>query len=285
MNKKHEPILESNRFAVRADPYAEVGFAGGMNRRQALELIALGATGAGLAAVTGCDPSAGAARKRRFFVSNTLRWSRSDLFTDFAFAITQYGGEQVMDYLDIRSRQAKAAFRVFLYSVDIASTFLVTCPGCAIGVRVGLTVSKILWSELANYGFRQAVAFAQGGGHDVHKVGPAETRFGYLEVQRAELAYDVRNREPVGSFNREIPAVPSIIFNWTELSGFQRDGYVDHVWRRDGAVTDRIRQGVQRSRSWRSWSFKRNLAPGTWIVTTEAPAGEILASREFHIAA
>jgi hypothetical protein len=126
------------------------------------------------------------------------------------------------------------------------------------------------------------VAVATSGGFDVHRVGPVRTKWGTLDVNRSEVCYSVSDRQPRNRFNREIPAVPDQICYWTNVNGFDREIRIFHVWRRNGRITDRIPLQVG-STSWRTWSKKRNLASGTWIVTSETRRGEIFDSREFQI--
>lgn len=117
------------------------------------------------------------------------------------------------------------------------------------------------------------------GGYRVHKVGPE----GGVAVARSAACYDIRSREPQQPFERELPAVPARIFYFTEVAGVRGSIEVVHTWRRDGQLTDRIPLDV-RSTKWRTWTYKRNLAPGAWILTTELAGGAVLDVREFHIA-
>ena len=254
---------------------------GRLTRRDVLRLAGTTMLALPVLGQVGCSWSE---EERKFFVDHVFSWEPKGFFSDLAFAVIEPAAEYALDYLDIDCPNCGLAFRVFLYSVELGSLFVVTCPECALSVRASVAVSKFLVSQLSSYAMSRAVAFVVGDGYEVNRVGPAETRAGTLQIARSAACYAVRDREPVGHFNREIAAIPRKINYYTEVRGARSAACVYHVWRRNGAVTDRIRLHVGSDR-WRTWTRKRNLAPGPWILTTETEGGAVLDVREFSIAA
>lgn len=247
-----------------------------LSRRHVLESGAKTALGLTLAPALACSWTSS---QRSFYVDNVFRWEPADVLRDLAFAVIPKAGAEGMDYIDTRCRHCDLAFRAFLYGVSLGYQFAVTCPACPPQMRLAVVVSRALIAGLRRYAIRRAIGLAAGSGYRVHRVGPA----GSVSVARSAACYDVRNREPQRRFDRELSAVPARIFYFTEVVGIRRSTQVFHTWRKDGRLTDRIPLDV-RSKKWRTWTYKRNLAPGTWIVTTEMRDGAVLDVREFHIA-
>lgn len=246
-----------------------------LTRRDVLEYGAKTALGLSLSSAVACSWTAD---QRSFFVDNVFRWEPADVLKDLAFAIIPSPQDQTIDYLDARCHHCGIAFRAFLYGVSLGYRFAVTCPACPPQLRLAVVVSRALISGLRQYAIKRAIGLAMGNGYRVHRVGPA----GSVAVARSAACYDIREREPQRRFDRELPAVPARIFYFTEVEGVHGSTGIVHTWRKDGELTDRISLDV-RSTKWRTWTFKQNLAPGTWILTTEMHDGAVLDVREFHI--
>ncbi len=60
-----------------------------------------------------------------------------------------------------------------------------------------------------------------------------------------------------------------------------------HVWRRDGAPTDRIALEVRggRAQGFHTWSVKRSLGPGDWTCTVETASGQVLGEQRTRLLA
>jgi DUF2914 family protein len=65
----------------------------------------------------------------------------------------------------------------------------------------------------------------------------------------------------------------------TKLASF-RDGFLEHVWNRDGVEVLREVMPIGEGRCWRTWSYHR-LEAGDYTVEVFAPDGQRLASRTF----
>jgi hypothetical protein len=65
----------------------------------------------------------------------------------------------------------------------------------------------------------------------------------------------------------------------TKLASF-RDGFLEHVWKRDGAEVLREVMPIGEGRCWRTWSYHR-LEAGEYTVEVFAPDGRRLACRTF----
>ena len=69
------------------------------------------------------------------------------------------------------------------------------------------------------------------------------------------------------------------IYAHTKLASF-RDGFLEHVWKRDGVEVLREVMPIGEGRCWRTWSYHR-LESGDYTVEVFAPDGQRLASRSF----
>ena len=69
------------------------------------------------------------------------------------------------------------------------------------------------------------------------------------------------------------------IYAHTKLASF-RDGFLEHVWKRDGVEVLREVMPIGEGRCWRTWSYHR-LESGEYTVEVFAPDGQRLASRSF----
>jgi len=65
----------------------------------------------------------------------------------------------------------------------------------------------------------------------------------------------------------------------TKIACF-RDGFLEHVWKRDGIEVLREVMPIGEGRCWRTWSYHR-LEAGDYTVDVFAPDGQRLASRSF----
>jgi hypothetical protein len=69
------------------------------------------------------------------------------------------------------------------------------------------------------------------------------------------------------------------VYAHTKLACF-RDGFLEHVWKRDGVEVLREVMPIGEGRCWRTWSYHR-LEAGDYTVDVFAPDGLRLASRSF----
>ena len=69
------------------------------------------------------------------------------------------------------------------------------------------------------------------------------------------------------------------VYAHTKIACF-RDGFLEHVWKRDGVEVLREVMPIGEGRCWRTWSYHR-LEAGDYTVDVFAPDGQRLASRAF----
>ena len=69
------------------------------------------------------------------------------------------------------------------------------------------------------------------------------------------------------------------VYAHTKIACF-RDGFLEHVWKRDGVEVLREVMPIGEGRCWRTWSYHR-LESGDYTVEVFAPDGQRLASRSF----
>jgi len=104
---------------------------------------------------------------------------------------------------------------------------------------------------------------------------PATTRLVSLAVGRRIVNDDVIGRPQAGD-----PFLAGeTAYAHTKLACF-RDGFLEHVWTRDGVEVLREVMPVGEGRCWRTWSYHR-LESGDYTVEVFAPDGQRLASRSF----
>ena len=70
------------------------------------------------------------------------------------------------------------------------------------------------------------------------------------------------------------------VYAHTKLASF-RDGFLEHVWKRDGVEVLREVMPIGEGRCWRTWSY-HVLAAGAYTVEVFAPDGARLAWRAFN---
>ena len=70
------------------------------------------------------------------------------------------------------------------------------------------------------------------------------------------------------------------VYAHTKLASF-RDGFLEHVWKRDGIEVLREVMPIGEGRCWRTWSYHL-LATGAYTVEVFAPDGARLAWRTFN---
>jgi hypothetical protein len=103
----------------------------------------------------------------------------------------------------------------------------------------------------------------------------ATTRSVSLAVGRRIVNDDVIGRPQTGD-----PFIAGeTAYAHTKLACF-REGFLEHVWKRDGAEVLREVMPVGEGRCWRTWSYHR-LESGDYTVEVFAPDGQRLASRSF----
>jgi len=221
---------------------------------------------------------------RGFYIKNVFKWLSIGTYIDLAFKVLNPHRKSLMDYLDIRCSKCSSFFRFFLYAVDIIGTGVnIFCPYCSVPARTTMVVSSLLYNKLISNIFKSGLALLHGNGYFIHKIAPSYLHGGLVDVKRSSVCYDIQGREPIGYFNREIPAIPRKINYFTNVVGMRKKTTIYHTWIKNGRITDKIPLIVD-SHNWRTWSRKRNLDVGTWIVMTETGSGKILDAKEFFIA-
>ena len=104
---------------------------------------------------------------------------------------------------------------------------------------------------------------------------PTTTRLVSLAVGRRIVNDDVIGRPQAGD-----PLLAGeTVYAHTKLACF-RDGFLEHVWKRDGVEVLREVMPIGEGRCWRTWSYHR-LESGDYTVEVFAPDGQCLASRSF----
>ncbi len=92
------------------------------------------------------------------------------------------------------------------------------------------------------------------------------------------------NREVVGGESAEVPfSAGEQVYAHTAIGG-HGDGFIEHVWLRDGVEVARHYMPVGSDRRWRTWSRHR-LEAGTYLVEMFGPDGKRLACKSFSVSA
>ena len=106
-------------------------------------------------------------------------------------------------------------------------------------------------------------------------VAAPSTRLVSLAVGRRIVNDDVIGRPQAGD-----PFLAGeTVYAHTKIACF-RDGFLEHVWKRDGIEVLREVMPIGEGRCWRTWSYHR-LSSGDYTVEVFAPDGQRLASRSF----
>ena len=106
-------------------------------------------------------------------------------------------------------------------------------------------------------------------------VAAPSTRLVSLAVGRRIVNDDVIGRPQAGD-----PFLAGeTVYAHTKIACF-RDGFLEHVWKRDGIEVLREVMPIGEGRCWRTWSYHR-LESGDYTVEVYAPDGQRLASRSF----
>jgi hypothetical protein len=71
------------------------------------------------------------------------------------------------------------------------------------------------------------------------------------------------------------------VYAHTKIASF-RDGFLEHVWKRDGVEVVREVMPIGEGRCWRTWSYHL-LEAGAYTVEVFAPDGARLAWRAFNV--
>jgi hypothetical protein len=104
---------------------------------------------------------------------------------------------------------------------------------------------------------------------------PLATRSVSLAVGRRIVTDDVIGRpQPDDPF-----LAGETVYAHTKIACF-RDGFLEHVWKRDGVEVLREVMPIGEGRCWRTWSYHR-LDAGDYTVEVFAPDGRRLAARAF----
>jgi hypothetical protein len=104
-------------------------------------------------------------------------------------------------------------------------------------------------------------------------------------IPAAHLALGRRivNREVVGGETADAPFTPGEqVYAHTAVAG-HGDGFIEHVWLRDGVEVARHYMPVGHDRRWRTWSRHR-LEAGAYTVEMFGPDGQRLAAKSFRVA-
>ena len=105
---------------------------------------------------------------------------------------------------------------------------------------------------------------------------PPTTRLVSLAVGRRIVNDDVIGRPQAGD-----PLLAGeTVYAHTKIACF-RDGFLEHVWTRDGVEVLREVMPIGEGRCWRTWSY-HVLAAGAYTVEVFAPDGARLAWRTFN---
>ena len=106
-------------------------------------------------------------------------------------------------------------------------------------------------------------------------VAAPSTRLVSLAVGRRIVNDDVIGRPQAGD-----PFLAGeTVYAHTKIACF-RDGFLEHVWKRDGIEVLREVMPIGEGRCWRTWSYHR-VESGDYTVEVFAPDGQRLASRSF----
>jgi hypothetical protein len=106
-------------------------------------------------------------------------------------------------------------------------------------------------------------------------IAPPTTRTVSLAVGRRIVNDDVIGRPQAGD-----PFLAGeTAYAHTKIACF-REGFLEHVWTRDGVEVLREVMPIGEGRCWRTWSYHR-LESGDYTVEVFAPDGQRLASRSF----
>jgi hypothetical protein len=99
-----------------------------------------------------------------------------------------------------------------------------------------------------------------------------------LALGPATFAVDVVDREPVGAATAFVAPAQLVCHTAVRAPLGLRDQLV-HVWRHDDVVVARVPLDVAggvRAEGFRTWSRRRNPAPGHWTCTVQTPRGQVV---------
>lgn len=104
-----------------------------------------------------------------------------------------------------------------------------------------------------------------------------------LSVERAAIAEEIQDREPVGE-GTTFPADVGELVCFTKITGAEGETAIYHVWMRGGEEKARVELPV-RSSSWRTYSRKKIPAEwaGEWTVKVEDAQGGLLQELAFTV--
>ena len=252
------------------------------NRRDFNKALVSLLINAGIISITGCS---GFLSNSRIFKLRKVpfKYSYSGFIRDIAFRVVSRYNDHSIDYNDNYCPKCSEAMRNFLTAYDIFSTVVtIACPYCSFATRMAMAAGSTLASMLIKHEYSEAVALPINDGFNVIKVASSIWNGSKISVRRSTMCYDVYNHEPQEEFNRKIWALPKQIVYFTDVLGFNAYSKIYHKWYKNGMLTDNIPLEIKSS-SYRTFSRKRNLAKGQWIVTTEAPNEDLIDSKEFSI--
>lgn len=241
---------------------------------------AVGLAGGGAGVLSGCDTLG--LRGFPIRASEAVQFSGRGSWGSVLLGVA----DGIQGHVDARCEECGWVLRVGVALIEaggLAASFI--CPHCSPAVRISVALTRYLLGEVVRYGAAQMVGILISRAEFfMHEVGPAETRAGTLSVGRSTICRDIRRREPIGRFGAVIDRVPAKLCYFTDVKGSHGTTQVYHRWYRNGVQTDRIPLKVGPSpERWRTWSWKRNLAPGAWITTVETADGAILETQKFFI--
>lgn len=106
-----------------------------------------------------------------------------------------------------------------------------------------------------------------------------------IKVEEIKFCTGIENRQPVG-VNTSFANTVERIYCYTKIVGASQPTSVAHIWFYNDEEIARVDLNVK-SNNWRTWSSKKiqNSWTGKWRVDVVSSEGDLLASKEFTVAA
>ncbi|MBU0517822.1 DUF2914 domain-containing protein [bacterium] len=114
------------------------------------------------------------------------------------------------------------------------------------------------------------------------EIGPSFEGTDQISITRSELCHAIIEREPAEPLSLQDLITEAPITYFVEASAGNLTTTINHVWRLNGKVVDKISLKVSGGR-WRTWTQKGALDPGYWSVTSETFKGDVLDVKHFAV--